>query len=262
MGNSASGIAKIEERYLAKQQEILDSAMTAQIQSNKELISSLEHVSEFLTPEMIDALAQLPNSTVVTLVKYYNDYVAECKEKVFDIADEIIKASRPMTEMTTPEILQSLSPQTRAETKTQIKQQNKELKQQKKQQKDIDVANAGNQAIAARQTVLSQLKQTVGQIRDDVRQNGDAVDLSLAASTIESAGQMARAAQQQASKAHKAGNKQQTQTAMKQAQVAADTAQQVVDTVAKVIPSSVVAPMASAAQKIQQSVQRQQADQQ
>jgi hypothetical protein len=265
MGNSvsASAIAQIEDRYASKKQVLLDSAMTAQIQSNKELINGLENVSSLLTPEVIDALSKLPNPTVVELIKYYNAYLNDFKTQVTDIADEIIKATRPIVELTSPEaVLQSLSPQARADVKKQLHQQTQELRKQKQQQKATLLANAGKQAIDDRKAAIQDLQNNVVKIRQDVRQNGDAVDLHLAASTVETAGQLVKDAQQQAKKAAATGNTSQMQASTKQATLAAGQAQQVVDALKPVIPPPVVAPMASATQKMQRSIQQQQQQQQ
>jgi len=265
MGNSvsASAIAQIEDRYASKKQVLLDSAMTAQIQSNKELINGLENVSSLLTPEVIDALSKLPNPTVVELIKYYNAYLGDFKTQVTDIADEIIKATRPIVELTSPEaVLQSLSPQARADVKKQLHQQTQELRKQKQQQKATLLANAGKQAIDDRKAAIQDLQNNVVKIKQDVRQNGDAVDLHLAASTVETAGQLVKNAQQQARKAASAGNTSQMQASTKQATLAAGQAQQVVDALTPVIPPPVVAPMASATQKMQRSIQQQQRQQQ
>jgi antitoxin component of MazEF toxin-antitoxin module len=264
MGNSvsASAIAQIEDRYASNKQVLLDSAMTAQIQSNKELINGLENVSSLLTPEVIDALSKLPNPTVVELIKYYNAYLGDFKTQVTGIADEIIKATRPIVELTSPEaVLQSLSPQARADVKKQLHQQTQELRKQKQKQKATLLDNAGKMAIENRQAAIDDLQKTVGKIKQDVRQNGDAVDLHLAASTVESAGQLVKDAQQQARKAAATGNTSQMQASTKQATLAAGTAQQVVDALTPVIPPPVVAPMASATKKMQRSIQQQQQQQ-
>jgi len=265
MGNSvsASAIAQIEDRYASKKQVLLDSAMTAQIQSNKELINGLENVSSLLTPEVIDALSKLPNPTVVELIKYYNAYLDDFKTQVTGIADEIIKATRPIVELTSPEaVLQSLSPQARADVKKQLHQQTQELRKQKQQQKATLLANAGKQAIDDRKAAIQDLQNNVVKIKQDVQQNGDAVDLHLAASTVETAGQLVKDAQQQAKKAAATGNTSQMQASTKQATLAAGQAQQVVDALTPVIPPPVVAPMASATQKMQRSIQQQQRQQQ
>jgi len=263
MGNSASAISQIEEQFATKKKALLGSAMETQIKENKSMISSLDHAMEFFPPEVIDALSKLPSATVVDLGKYYNEFLHEFKDKVTGIADEIIKASQPIDEMSSPEaVLRSLSTQTRNDVKQKLKQQNEEMRKQKAHQKAADSASAGKQAIAERQAALNKLQENVGQIRQDVKLNGDAVDLGVAASTVEQAGQLTRSAQQQVRKAAAAGNTTQSKASLKQAQAAADTAQAVVDAVAPVIPAPIVAPMAQAATQLQRSVQRQQQQQQ
>jgi hypothetical protein len=254
MGNSTSSISKIEEQFATKKKQLLGNAMEAQIKQNKTMISSLDHAMEFFSPEVIDQLSKLPSATVIDLAKYYNDFLLEFKDKVTGIAEEIIKASQPIDEMTSPEaVLRSLSSPMRNDVKQHIKQQNDEMRRQKAQQKAVDYVNAGEQAITDRQTVLNKLQENVGQIRQDVKLNGEGVDLGLAASTVEQAGQVARSAQQQVRKAATAG---QLKTSIKQAQAAADTAQEVVKAVSPVIDASVIAPMAHEATQLQRGVQR------